>query len=249
MDFKKQTMRHDPIVEALFEIRFSCHQSTPGNLLPGVLYPAIRDAFPISQTLDVSGIPVEIRDHDPNLRYAAVQRFQGDKAIVNIGPRSFNVVSPKPYMGWSEFKPLILECLEKLWQTGFINRVERYSLRYINIFPAGSEPKVQFSKVIFNGILGKFDLSQGATQILTDIYHKGILNKVTVSANANAEIHKTREIISGLMLDIDSIQMVPPKDFWENAADCIELVHDSETDIFFGTASQEALAEYGYTYE
>lgn len=249
IDFKKQTLQQDPIVEALFEIRFSCNGSTPGNLLPGVLYPTIREAFPTSQTLDASWLPAEIRESDPNLRYAAVQRFTGDRATVNIGPRSFAVVCPRPYIGWEEFKPIILDCLEKLHQTGFIARVERYSLRYVNIFSADPKPKEQFSKILFNGKLGRFDLSEVASQISTDIPHKGILNKVTISSNANAEIRTTRETISGLLLDIDSIQMNPPKDFWENPGDYIEIVHDAETDIFFGTATKETLTAYGYTYE
>lgn len=248
---KKQTLQQDAIVEALFEIRFSCNENTPGNLLPGVLYPAIREAFPSSQTLDVNRLPPEIRETDPNLRYAAVQRFTGDHATVNIGPRSFTVVSSRPYMGWESFKPLILDCLSKLHQTGFIAKVERYSLRYVNIISAGPTPKEQFAKIHFNGNLGKFDLSEGASQILTDIPHKGILNKVTISSNANAEIRTRtgREVISGLLLDIDSIQMSPPADFWQNPDDYIEIVHDAETDIFFGTATLETLTEYGYKNE
>lgn len=246
---RKQTLQQDAIIEALFEIRFSCNENTPGNLLPGVLYPAIREAFPNSQTLDVNRLPPEIRETDPNLRYAAVQRFTGSQATVNIGPRSFTVVSPRPYMGWGAFKPLILDCLNKLRQTGFIARVERYSLRYVNIISAGPAPKEQFAKIRFNGKLGEFDLSEGASQILTDIPHKGILNKVTISSNANAETRTGREVISGLLLDIDSIQMNPPEDFLKNPGDYIEIVHDAETDIFFRTATLETLTEYGYKNE
>ncbi len=251
LDLKKQTLQQDAIVEALFEIRFSCNENTPGNLLPGVLYPAIREAFPSSQTLDVSRLPPEIRETDPNLRYAAVQRFTGDRAAVNIGPHSFSVVCPRPYMGWQQFKPLILDCLNKLHQTGFIARVERYSLRYVNIISSGPTSKEQFSTIQFNGNLGKFDLSEGGAQILTDIPHKEILNKVTIASNANAETRTPtgREIISGLLLDIDSIQMNPPEDFWNDPGDYIEAVHDAETDIFFGTTTLETLTKYGYTHE
>jgi|GEM_PF-643760 len=248
---KKQTLQKDTIVETLFEIRFSCNEDTPGDLLPGVLYPAIREAFPSSQTLDVNRLPPEIRENDPNLRYATVQRFTGDHASVNIGPRSFTVVSSRPYMGWESFKPLILDCLSKLRQTGFIAKIERYSLRYVNIISAGPTSKEQFAKIHFKGNLGNFDLSEGASQILTDIPHKGILNKVTISSNANAEIRTStgREVISGLLLDIDSIQMSPPADFWQNPDDYIEIVHDAETDIFFQTATLETLTEYGYKNE
>ncbi len=248
-NFEKQTLQKDPIVEALFEIRFSCNEDTPGNLLPGVLYPAIRADFPASQTLGASRLPPEILENDPNLRYAAVQRFTGNKATVNVGPRSFTVVIPRPYMGWEEFKPMILTCLGHLHKTGFIKKVERYSLRYINIIDAGPSPKEQFSKIRFHGSLGGFNLSEAASQILTDIPLKGLLNKVTITANTNAEIHTTNEIISGLSLDIDSIQLNPSEDFWENAGDYIEIAHEAETDIFFRTATKETLAEYGYTNE
>lgn len=246
---KKQTLRHDPIVEALFEVRFSCKEGLPGHLLPGILYPAIRERFPNSQSLDINKIPIEIRENDPNLRYTATQRFSGEDAIINIGPRVFTIASARPYMGWSKFKPIILDCLSQLSGTGFVEKTERFSLRYVNIIPAGKSPQEQFSKIYFNGNLGNFDLTNGASQISTEIPHRGLLNKVNISSNANVEVLATGEITSGLLLDIDTIQLDPPGDFWKKPEEYIEAVHESETDIFFGTVTKQTLAEYGYTDE
>ena len=248
-DLKKQSLEHDPIVEALFEIRFSCKGNRPGNLLAGVLYPAIRDKFPESQLLDINNLPIEVRETDPNLRYAATQRFVGDNAQVNIGPRSVTVVSPRPYMNWEKFKPTILDCLKHLNNTGFIDKVERYSLRYVNLIAAGPTTKEQFSKIHFNGSLGTFDLTEEATQIRTDIRNNGLLNKVSISSNASVDIQSTQEALSGLLLDIDTIEVSPPEDFLDRPEQHIEIIHEAETNIFFGTVTKETLAEYGYTDE
>lgn len=245
----KATLERDPIVEALFEIRFSCKEDRPSGLLPGVLYPSIRDSFPKSQILDVNNLPIQIRDSDPNLRYTTTQRFIGDRSQVNVGPRALTVVSPRPYMGWKAFKPIIIECLAHLQKTDFIDTIERFSLRYINVIAAEGTPKEQFSKIRFNGNLGEFDLTAMTTQTRTEVLHKGLLCSINVSSNTNAAISQTGEQISGILLDIDTIQLNPQSDFWSNPGQYIENVHEAETDIFFGTLTPETLAYYGYKHE
>ena len=38
-------LRQDPIVEATFEVRFSCADPAAGDLLPGMLFPRLRGHF------------------------------------------------------------------------------------------------------------------------------------------------------------------------------------------------------------
>lgn len=242
----KKTLREDPIIEALFEIRFSCKQGLPNNLLAGVLYNALKEKFPKSETLDINNLPTEIRERDPSLRYEAYQRFSGDNGQVNVGPRVFSVACTRPYMGWDAFKPLIVDCLKHLNSTGFVEKVERYSLRYINVFQASNDLSEQYSKINFHGALGGIDLSKIKTQMQMEFLENDILQKVSISSNTNVKFSYRNETLSGLMLDIDCISHSVDDDFWEDASVKIDKIHNAVTDIFFQTANKEALYGYGY---
>jgi uncharacterized protein (TIGR04255 family) len=243
---KKQTLNTDPIIEALFELRFSCKEGLPDNLLAGVLYNALKEHFPKSEMLDINNLPVDIREKDANLKYAAYQRFTGEGAQVNVGPRVFSVACQRAYMGWDRFKPLILECLGHLHETGFVETVERHSLRYINLIQVNSPSTNQFSKINFNGKLGNIDLNETKTQMQIEFVENEILKKISVSSDTNVEFTQTEEKSSGIMLDIDCIMGTGENNFWENRSGYIDAVHEAVTDIFFETASMEALYECGY---
>ncbi len=152
-------------------------------------------------------------------------------------------------MGWKQFKPLIIDCLKHLNATEFIEKIERYSLKYVNVIAADSKPEKQFSKIHFNGNPGNSNLAEEVTSLRTEIQHKELLNIVSIATGVNVEIQPSQEKIFGLLLDIDAIQVTVPQDFWENAGQHIVIVHEAVTDIFFGTVTQEALAKYGYTDE
>lgn len=243
----KSSLARDPIVEAIFEARFTSEKPEMAGLLPGLFYSAFREKFTVSSSLDVNKIPPEVRENDPNLKYAATHRFAGyDNMMVNVGPRVFTVVNLRPYSGWEKFKPAIIEFLEHLKDKEVINQLERYSLRYLNLIEASGGDREHFSKIFFEGKLAGIDLVDTHSHIQTQVIHKGCVNRIKIAPNAGVKISTSSEEMSGLLLDIDTIKESPPSDFWEDLSSYLDQLHEAETDVFFSVVKPETLKQYGY---
>lgn len=72
MDRLPLGLANDPIIEALFEVRFHNPGNVPvSELLPGMLLPKVKEDLPALQALFPPQIPQAIIRKDPSLHYAA----------------------------------------------------------------------------------------------------------------------------------------------------------------------------------
>ena len=118
MDSLPTRLRKEPLIDAVFEVRFP-GAFRAGSLLPGMLFAGL-DGDKKSDPLPCSQIPQAIRDADVNLKYAPLNRIDWGSYFVNVGDRSVSVSSKYPYAGWSKFKPAIMMVMEILKNTGVI---------------------------------------------------------------------------------------------------------------------------------
>ena len=90
-----KTLKREPIVDAVFEIRFDA-MSDRAEILPGILFQQI-DPKPKMERLPTADIPQPLRSNNPNLRYAHIQRLDLGNFFVLLGDRSLAVTCKMPY--------------------------------------------------------------------------------------------------------------------------------------------------------
>lgn len=126
----------DSILEALLEIRYET------QVLPEIVYGRIVDnsnwdGFAQS-TLPAYAFPAELRQIDPDLRYAPVLQLISSIRSLRIGPSVLSFHIRNPYPGWSLFREDLHNVVMTLFDAcrNQLN-VSRMGLRYINaLLPA-----------------------------------------------------------------------------------------------------------------
>jgi uncharacterized protein (TIGR04255 family) len=125
-------LKHDAIVEALVEIRFSM------ATIPEIFYGRLAELPPWKgfkqEQLPASNIPAALRQVDLNFRYQPVFALIGEENLraVRIGPQVLSYHRVMPYVGWARFKPEIDEAIAGVFEKGEGLTVERLGLRYLN---------------------------------------------------------------------------------------------------------------------
>lgn len=234
-------LSHDPIVEAVFELRFESNVPAAADLLVGTVFARFKDTFPRLERLPFSEFPRQLQELDKNLRYQPRVKLEGDKFGIFLGDRSALVSCPRPYQGWEEFREVIFLFLEVVKGTGFIKQIERFSLKYVNLLPAKALSE-QFALIKYGAQLGDFDLTASVTNTRTELILDNILNLVEVQPSTNVTI-KSGDPSYGLLLTVDSINR-ETSEFWENYRDRLEHLHGVEKQVFFGILSQAALDQF-----
>lgn len=240
-------LKHDTIVEALFEIRFQ--PSSPGvaELLPGYFNQSLNGLVSHVDRLPGADIPKQILEQDPNLRYRPSHCLRGEHYSVSTGEYVANISNRKPYVGWNAFEDKIGIFLDVLEKFEIIKTIERISLRYNNIIPTldGVTPL----DAIQCGIsLGDFDLRNHPFNLRTEIEHSGCMNVVQVAPNAQLKNQLTNEIISGTWLDIDTMYGFDGSEIKLDRS-LVKHVHNAEKSVFFSILNPEAQEKLGAQYE
>jgi uncharacterized protein (TIGR04255 family) len=125
-------LKNDPIVEALFELRFT--SSEISEVVVGKLASWEQWKRFTKQRLPVADVPTTMREQDPNLIYQPVLQLQSEgNRVVKIGPRVLSYHALPPYPGWAVFEPELTSCTEQLFSTLSDVTATRFGFRYINV--------------------------------------------------------------------------------------------------------------------
>jgi uncharacterized protein (TIGR04255 family) len=123
-------LKHDAIVEAVVEIRFST------ATIPEILFGRLADYEPWQnfkqQRLPVYEVPPPWRQADPNLRFLPIFELSGDHRSVRIGPHVISYHRSAPYVGWEQFRSELDETIRGLFDTAKGLVIRRLGLRYLN---------------------------------------------------------------------------------------------------------------------
>jgi uncharacterized protein (TIGR04255 family) len=237
-------LRKDPILEAVAEFRFKPAQSQSASaILPGLLFPKVRDRFPTLKALSTTQIPPSMRSADENLRYAPLYHLVGDKKILIIGDRSLAISVEAPYPGWSNFRELITSVWSQAADSGVIGDVERVSVKYVNLIEAARGTD-HFNLTSVSVTLGEKRLTSEPTQIQTEIVEGPLTTLVSLVFQGIASNRKEGITIDGAVLAVDSILKGPHIDFWQKMGEYIDRVHSEEKRVFFKLLSAETLKRY-----
>lgn len=248
-------LERDTILEALYEMRFQSKQNFTGSIFSGLLYSQkeTRTRYPLLEELSAAKLPSEAAVMDPNLRYVATHRLKGEKYSIQIGAQSVALSCASPYTGWRHFKPEILFVTQAVLKTELIERVERFSLRYINLL-LHDDATSGLQKLVLDINAGGRNLTAdpliAITHLRTELHEKGFINVIQVASPTTVEMRATNETKRGTLLDIDTIHpLTEGESFGEIHEVMLESCHQEEKEMFFSLLKPKTLKDLGPIYE
>ena len=197
-------LKNEPLIDAIFEVRFV--GSMPASVvLPGIFFSKLTGQKIIEQ-LPIAQIPKALRDADQNLKFAAISRIDWDAFFINVGDFSLSVSCKYPYPGWSKFRDAIIGVVEILNGSGIVEKVERYSLKYIDLFPVSND-REKVSMLNMKVSIADHELKEEPFQMRIEIPKDGLIHAIQMVSSANAVLHNgvTKE---GLVVDVDTLAVL-----------------------------------------
>lgn len=221
------------IKEAIFEIRF--HSSLPDDAIFGIIFNSVKDQYPSKPiSLPILQIPQEIRQQDPNLKYAPHYKLQNEFFHLQIGPKTVSLINVNEYKGWDEFQPKIISLFKQLQNLNLFEDILRIGLRYMNVYPnediiktAGMEVKLPNSPLDSNNI-----------NITALIENSPLLSNMRVVSGAQITTNDQTE--NGSLIDIDTYTMNVGAIQFE---DLLTSIHEEEKRIFFDILGEKYLQQ------
>lgn len=239
-------LTRDAILEAVFEVRFSSNRNDLSSILPGLLYGELSELFPSAEQLPLSNMPPEMLNLNPALAYQPTHALKGKNITLRFGQKSAVLSVARPYMGWQEFKKLILKCVHALGKTSFVQTVERCSLKYTNLLSEGRNAQ-DLRQLDISVRLGQFDIANSNTLIRSEFIYRGLTNIVQIVSGATLTLIGSTDPkpYQGVVLDIDTIKNGPLNNFQTELSDVLDEIHNTEKAVFFGLLTDETFNKLG----
>lgn len=219
-----------PVVEASMEVRFS-RSDTPIEVIMSMIIENVRDKFENFQKLPIANLPENIRDADPNLKYASLYYMtskQNKNIRLQVGKGTLSVISTGEYLGWKDFSKYINETLKIGVDSSLLkNSLERIGLRYISFFEGSS---------IFDNLNGEYTFinspfsKQKHSAVRTEFEYSSFkcIAQITTAAKVNDK--------EGSVIDLDVIKKFTESCKTKTITDFISLIeeaHNVEKNIIF----------------
>jgi uncharacterized protein (TIGR04255 family) len=235
-------LKSDAILEALFEARFST-LTQPEFLIVRLAEFAPWRAYSQAR-LPAYGIPENIRQIDPNLRYQPTYELlePSKQRSVRIGPNVISYHLRQPYVGWPEFSQELRALVAKLFDSAESLVFNRLGLRYVNAF----SPKL-------HGIQGIQDLDLSVTVAGTPVKANVNVNFSSLAfeqTNAAVRIASPEffalqpGIEASALADIDVFTREGFETTTKNSIfDWLELARNSKNEEFFCLLTPETISK------
>lgn len=231
-------LRKEPLLEALWEIRFSSDTESVADLLPGLIYKAMGASYPKIERLPVANLPPSVLKQNETLRYVPTIRLEGNPYSIQIGEHVVSLSCRRPYTGWGEFESKILDLAEMLKATNLLTRLERFSLKYIDVIQLTEIPSLKPLQV---GVkLGIQELTNNPVHLRTELRENGFLHIVQIASPAQVVL-LTGERFEGLLIDIDTIYQRETSEFWLEFRDQLNRAHILSKSLFFRLLTEETI--------
>ncbi|MGS4991181.1 TIGR04255 family protein [Roseibium sp. RP-7] len=244
-----KTLEREPLVDAVFEVRLS--DTVPlADILPGYLFHQLKPR-PEIKRLPAAEIPLPMRASDPNMQCTPVMRLDWSQYYISFGDRAISISCKMPYPKWAAFKATTLEILNHLSHVEIPGKVERYSVKYVNIIEAATVAE-QLSKINLQIKYGPVEVAERDNVNLQVQRHDGDVIQI-LEAVTNAQAKRTGETSrSGVLVSIDSIRNVSGVDFRSlanNIEPGLEELRQTNKQMFFGCLTEKTIEELGPVYE
>lgn len=240
-------LKKEPLLEAIWEIRFSSDKPSVAELLPGMLFNSLPQKYGNIVRLPAADIPAGIAEQDPNLRYVPKIRLENGNQAVQVGEHVISLNDRRPYSGWSNFSKDILSLAAVLRHTGLIKTLERFSLKYIDLIEL--DPPADLGCLNLDLKLGEHRISTKPVHVRTEIKEDDLIHIVQVVSPAEVALPGHEKRWKGVLLDIDTIKLLSETQPWDDLERCLDDVHMSCKKMFFSLLKPETVErlepEYG----
>jgi uncharacterized protein (TIGR04255 family) len=234
----------DAILEAVCELRFEAQPGFSG-FLPGLLFSELKDLFSGIERMPGMELPPILMQIDPNMQFLATQRLKGDGLAVIVGDRVVGVTCT-PYMGWAAYKALILKIWTTLGRFEFIGKLNRVSLKYVNMLDGHGNDLTEVTNVRVQ--IGTKAITSQPSQVRTELVDGDYTHIITIANPAATQLVATGEHREGCLVDVDVLCNAPAGDLLKNGEHQLDQLHSRAKDLFFDILSETALKARGPTY-
>ncbi len=231
-------LKKEPLLEAIWELRFTSDKGSVVELLPGIIYQAFQGEYAKIERLAVGSIPPLILQQDEILRYAPSVKLECSPYAIQVGEHVVSLSCRRPYTGWEQFKSKILDLCEKLQKTELITHPERFSLKYIDVIDIAAQPSLEPLNIKLT--LGNRSIEKNSVQLRTENRDKDFIYIIQIVTDVHSSI-ATGESFDGLLCDIDTIYQKKDGDFWKDFLKNLDKAHDCSKDQFFSLLKESTI--------
>jgi uncharacterized protein (TIGR04255 family) len=239
-------LKKEPLLEAIWEIRFAGAKSPVAELLPGMLFKSFPGKYGTVAKLPIADIPAPVVEQAQNLRYAPKIKLEDGNQLIQVGERVVSLNCRRPYTGWARFSADIRELAQAVENTGLIEKIERFSLKYIDLIEL--EKPIGLAQLNLELKMGKYDLEAKPVQLRTEIKENDLIHIVQIISPAEVSLSE-KDRLKGVLVDIDSIKPMLEGESWKDLHHRLDDVHVSCKRMFFSMLKPETLEklepEYG----
>lgn len=242
-------LKKEPLLEAIWEIRFTGAKVPVADLLPGMLFQLLSGKYSTAVKLPVANIPAPVVEHDPNLRYLPKIRLEEGNQAIQVGDHVVSLSCRRPYSGWNRFSADIREIAKAVQKTGVVDRLERFSLKYIDLIEL--EKPVGLAHLNLKLRMGEHELAAKPVQLRTEIKENDLIHIIQVISPAEVDMPGTEGRLKGILVDIDSIKLIADGEgeSWETLYMRLDDVHASCKNMFFGILRSKTVESLEPEYE
>lgn len=229
----------EPIIEAIWEIRFESRAPSAGDVLPGLVYNELRDKYPQVVRLPGADIPHPVAVKEPAFRYMPRIGMHANNQAILLGERVAALSVRRPYPGWSSFSRDIRSLLQVLKGTDLIDTIERFSLKYVDVIDLGPEPTLEWLNMTLR--LGTHEIGAEPAQVRAEIDDGNLTHRVQAISPAEVAFGDGGEGLRGVLLEIDSVRILRQGESWSVVEDELDTVHTACKRMFFSLLTAETL--------
>lgn len=238
--FIPRKLKHDAIVEALLEIRFTM------ATMPEIFFGRLAEHDPwkgfSQQRMPAYEIPSALRQANPNLRFQPLFELLDTHShrTIRVGQQVLSYHRRIPYGGWEKFKPELEEAIVGLFTKAEGLSIQRLGLRYLNAL-----------RTDVHGVQSISDLDLKLAIAGEDVSHNANINfTVDVANNASCIVRiATPEFVQGTLppntsvyIDVD---VFTKEDFETNkqidVITWVEAAHTREKEQFFRLLTEQII--------
>ncbi len=232
-------LKKEPLLEAVWEIRFNSEKSSIAELIPGLLFNSLNEQYTNIIRLPTADIPARIVEHDPNLRYVPKIRLDGGNRAVQIGEHVVSLSCRRPYSGWKAFATDIRALIGLLRDFKLIDKLERFSLKYIDLIELNHPPNIRCLNLELK--LGENEINIQPVNLRTEFEVGSFIHIVQIQSPAEVTLLNLADKLTGVLVSTDTIYMMKENEFWDDIEIHLDAAHSASHKFFFSLLSVDSL--------
>lgn len=232
-------LKREPLLEAVWEIRFQSSNLSVGDLLPGFIYKALSGRYPDIVRLPIADLPAPVLEQDPSFKYAPRFRLSGTNQAIQVGGYSVSLSCRRPYSGWTVFSEDILALIGVVRETGLIEHLERFSLKYLDLIELDQPPNLNCLNIELK--VGSHQITTRPLNLRTEIQEAGLVHVIQILSPAEASLRDDSNQLTGVLVDIDTIRPIGERESWDVLGNDLDEAHSASKAIFFSLLTEKTV--------